>query len=89
MIIECGAVAPYVVTAEFYQAGAEHDAKDEPAEQDDDRHGRRSFGEGARVDEWAEEDGEEACFEELDLPTVAIPILTDVYKRHVKQPEYG
>jgi hypothetical protein len=89
MIIEGGAVAPYVVAAEFYQTGPEHDAEDEPAEQDDDGHGRRAFWEGARVDQGAEEDREEACFQELDLPTVTIPILTNIYKRHIEQPKNG
>ena len=80
MIIEGGAVAPYVIAAEFYKAGAEHNAEGEPAEQDDDGHGRGPFWEGAGIDQRAEEDREEACLQELDLPTVAIPILAYVYE---------
>lgn len=83
MIIEGGRVAPYFVAAEFYQACAQHDAADEPLKEEDNGFWRRLFWEGAWVEERAEEDGEEAGFEKLDLPAVAVPFLADVDEGHV------
>ena len=76
-------IAPGRVAAQLDEAGAEHDAEDEPAKEPEDDDGRRALGKRAPVDERAEEDGEEAGFEELDLPTIPIPFLTNINERHV------
>src|SRR3989442_15049067 len=68
VVVEAGEVAPARVAAQLDQPCAEHDAEDEPAQAPHDGRWRRQALERAPVEEGAEEDGEEAGLEELDLP---------------------
>jgi hypothetical protein len=46
MIVKAGQIAPAGVTAQFDQAGADHDPKAEPAKKPEDKKRRRGFGNG-------------------------------------------
>ncbi len=87
VVDETREVAPARVAAQLDESGAEHDAKDQPAEQPD--HGERRWPprEGTSVDERAEEDREKAGLDELDLPAVAVPVLSDVDEREIEHPQ--
>src|SRR5207247_11094218 len=87
MIVERGEIAPALVTADLDHAGAEHDSKNEGAEKPDDDERRRSPRKGPRIEQWTKKDCEEAGFEKLRFPAVAVPILADVHERHVEKPE--
>src|SRR5271169_845650 len=87
MVVECGPVAPHIIASNLDQSGAKHDAEDQPAEQSDDRHRWCAFRKGTQVKQGAKEDREKSGFEELDLPSVSIPVLPDVNERHIKEPE--
>src|SRR5712691_1846099 len=87
VIIKTGEIAPARIAAEFDEAGADHDAKSEPAEEPDDEKRRAAFGEWPAIEQRTEKDGQETGLEELNFPTVAVPNLADVNDRHVHQPK--
>ena len=81
MIKECRSIAPDFIPADLDQSGTKHDAKNQPAEKNDHRHG------GGRVS------GKDACpagdrgkiarkpvSSKLDFPAVSIPVLTYMHK---------
>ncbi len=45
--------------------------------------------EGPTVEKRTEKDGKEAGLEQLHLPAVAVPVLSDVHERHVENPEHA
>src|SRR4029453_11329839 len=59
------------------------------AKKPDDDERRRATRERPAIEERTKKNGEEASFEELHFPAVAVPILADVDERHVKNPEEG
>src|SRR5262249_41571567 len=83
VIVETGEVAPAGIAPELDQSRPQHDPEGEPAEEPEDRQRGRTPGERTRVQERAEEDGEKAGLEKLDLPAVAVPVLSDPDERHV------
>ena len=87
MIVERRPVAPHFITADLDQSGAKHNPESQPAEQSDHRHRGRLFGKRTRVQQRTEKDGEESGFKELDLPSVAVPVLPNVNEGHVEKPE--
>src|SRR5262245_36576779 len=89
VVEEAGEVAPAGVAPDLDQPRAEHDPDDQPPQADDDRKGRRPARERPRIEEGTEEDREETGLEELDLPAVAVPDLSDVDEREVEDPERG
>src|SRR5437867_7166618 len=79
-------VAPARIPPELDERGADHDPEDEPSEEPENLGRRRAAREGPCVEQRAEEDRQEAGLEELDLPAVTVPILTDMDERHVERP---
>src|SRR6266702_6518935 len=71
MIIKTGEVAPARVAPHFDEAGAEHDAKTEPAKKPDDEQRRPAFRKWTSIEQRAEKDRQEAGFEQLNFPAVA------------------
>src|SRR5437870_2645810 len=80
-------IAPAGVAAHLDQAGADHDAKSEPAEKPDDQDRRATFWKWPRVDKRTKKNRQETGLEELDFPAVAVPNLANVDDRHVHRPE--
>ena len=89
MVVKGSPIAPDRVAAQFNQAGAEHYAANQPTKEPNNRRGRRAFGKRPRVEQRAEENGEEPGFKKLDFPAVTVPVLAEVNERHVEQPEDG
>ena len=81
-----GQVAPAFVPADLDQARPEHYPEDEPAQEPDDRDRRLPLGEGPRIIDRAQEDGEKSGLQQLEFPTVAVPVLADVDDREVQRP---
>ena len=84
---EDGKVAPAGVAPELDESRSQHDAEDQPQEQPDHHARRRAARKRPRVEQWTKEDGQEAGFQQLDLPAVGIPILPDVHDGHVQGPQ--
>src|SRR5438477_10365431 len=87
VIIKTCEVAPAGIAAQLDQAGADHDAKTEPAEQPDHQQRRPAFRKRAGVEQRTKENGEESSLEQLCFPAIAIPNLADVNDGHVHRPE--
>src|SRR4026209_2600791 len=88
MVIECSSITPYFISPDLDQARTKHHAKVQPAKQADDREWRCTFGKRAHVKQRAEENRKKPGFEKLDLPSISIPLLPYMSKRHIKKPEY-
>src|SRR6266487_1090216 len=88
MMIECGSLTPYFIPTNLYQTRAKHNAKNQPTEQADDREWRFMFGKRAHIKQRAEENRKKTGFCKLDLPSVSIPLLPYMHKRHIQKPEY-
>src|ERR1044072_5000918 len=87
VIIERGQIAPAFVAADLDHARAEHDSKSESAKKPDHNQRWRATIERPSIEERTEENREEPCFEQLRFPAVAVPVLSEVNERHVKDPE--
>src|SRR5216117_1263632 len=87
VIIEAGKLAPAGVISNLDEACTQHDPENEPAEQPEDQNWRWPSREWVSINQGTEEDRQKAGFEELDLPTVGVPILTNMDKGKIKQPE--
>src|SRR5260370_9845272 len=88
-MIETGESAPTGVAAEFDEAGANHNAKPEPAKKPENEKRRRTFWKWSGVEQRAEKDRKESGLEQLNFPAVAVPNLTNVDDRHVHRPKNG
>src|SRR5947207_6960187 len=88
VIIKAGKIAPARVAAHFDQAGADHEAKSQPAKKPDDQDRWSAPWKRAAVDQRTKKDREKPGLEQLDFPAVAVPNLTDVHDRHVHGPEH-
>src|SRR5712692_7789204 len=89
MIVEASEIAPARVAAHFDEAGADHDAKAEPAKKPDDKKRRPAFRKWPAIEQRTEKDRQEPGLEQLDFPAVTVPNLADVDDRHVHDPENG
>src|SRR6266436_113066 len=87
MIVKAGEIAPARVTAHFDEAGADHDAKTEPAKKPDDKQRRPAFRKWPAIDQRTEKDRQETGLEQLNFPAVTVPNLADVDDRHVHRPQ--
>src|ERR1044071_2989478 len=87
VIIESSKIAPGGIAANLDQARAEHDAETEEAKKPDDDAGCLAAGEWAWVEQRTKKDGKETGLEQLKLPTVAVPLPTQVDERHVDGPQ--
>src|SRR2546428_7465709 len=87
MVIEAGQVAPAGVAADFDETRAEHDPEDEPAKKPNDDGRGRPFRKGPAIEQRTEEYRQETGFEQLDFPTVSIPVLAHMDERQVKGPK--
>src|SRR5215211_5133141 len=87
MVIQCSSLVPYFVSTKLDKTCAQHEAKDEPPEQNYNR--KRGFASGKRthVQQWTKKNGQKTCFGKLYLPTIAIPFLSYMRKGHIKQPQ--
>src|SRR5438445_12080301 len=75
-------IAPAGVAAHLDQAGADHDAKSEPAEKPDDQDRRATFWKWPRVDKRTKKNGPETGLEESDFQAVAVTKLHKVVEGH-------
>ena len=80
VVLEAGQVAPARVAAHLDHPGAELDAEQQPADQDQDQRRRR-----AAVG--SEEDRQEPGLEQQGLPAEGVPGLADVDDRQVHRPQ--
>ena len=87
VIIEARKITPARVAAQFDQAGANHDAKPEPAKKPEDQDGRPALWKRPSIEQWTKKDREKASLEQLNLPAVTVPDLPDVNDRHVHRPK--
>ena len=87
VVVKTSEIAPAWVPAQFDQAGADHDAKPEPAKQPDNQDRRPASWKWPAIQQWAKKDRQEAGFEQLDFPTVTVPDLPNVDDRHVHRPK--
>src|SRR5947208_5914377 len=86
MIVKRGAVFPYFISADLDEARSKHDPEYQPAKQNNDWHWSGTFWKRTHVDKRAKEDSQEAGFEQLNFPAIAIPFLPDMNKGHIKKP---
>ena len=84
---KCREISPAFVAANFDHAGAEHDPESKPAKKPEDDERRPAARKRPAIEKRAKENGEKAGLKQLRFPTVAIPILAKVDKRHVKNPK--
>src|ERR1700680_2188733 len=89
VIIKAGEIAPARVAAQFDEAGADHDAKTEPAKKPDNEKWWRPARKWRGIEHREKKDGQEPGLEQLNFPAVAVPNLADVDDRHVHRPENG
>src|SRR5262249_1188023 len=89
VIIKASEIAPAGIAAQLDQAGANHDAEAEPAKQPHHQNWRPAFRKWPPIEQRTKENGEKTGFEQLRLPTVAVPNLPDMNDRHVHGPENG
>src|SRR5213080_1340808 len=87
VIIEARKITPAWVAAQFDQAGANHDAKPEPAKKPEDQDGRPALWKRPSIEQWTKKDREKASLEQLNLPAVTVPDLPNVDDRHVHDPK--
>src|SRR5690348_215478 len=78
MIIQASQVAPARGATEFNEPRAEHNSKNQPAEQPDHELRRRPARERPPVQQRAEENRQKTRLQELNLPAVTVPILPDM-----------
>src|SRR2546428_14021580 len=76
-------IAPAGVAAHLDQAGADHDAKSEPAEKPDDQDRRATFWKRPRGGKRTKKKPQKTGLEELGFPALAAPKLAQVEDRHV------
>src|SRR5205823_3141058 len=88
VIKHAGQIAPALVAAHFDQAGADHDAKAEPAKKPEDQNRRSRFGKRPAIEQRTKKDREEPGFEQLDFPAVTVPNLADMDDRHIHPPQH-
>src|SRR5437588_7874982 len=89
MIVQAGEIPPARVAAQFDEAGADHDAKTEPAKKPDDKQRRPALRKWPAIEQRAKKDRQEPGLEQLNFPAVAVPNLADVNDRNVHHPENG
>src|SRR5262245_44614184 len=89
VIVERSQITPTLVAPDLDHPGAEHDPENKRAKKPDDDERRRATRERPAIEERTKKNGDEAGFEELHFPAVAIPILAHMDERHVKNPEEG
>src|SRR4249920_3642754 len=89
MIIKCRPVSPNDIASDFDHACPQHDSKDQAAKKDDDIKWWCTFWKGTHIKQGAKKNREKSCFQHLNFPAVAVPILSGMYERHIKYPEYG
>src|SRR5437588_10425934 len=89
VIIKTGKIAPAGIAAQLDQAGTNHDAKTKPAEEPDHEQRWPAFRKRPTIEQRTKKDREEPGFEQLRLPTIAVPNLPDVDDGHVHRPENG
>src|SRR5205823_14990290 len=89
VIVKTGQIAPAWIAAQLDKAGTNHDAKTEPAKKPDHQEGRPAFRKRPTIEQRTKKDREEPGFEQLRLPTIAVPNLPDVDDGHVHRPENG
>src|SRR5436190_24054017 len=87
VIVETGQVTPAGVATQLDKACANHNPKDEPAEQPDDNLGRRVFWEGPGIEQRTKKNRQKSGFQQLNFPPVAVPVLPDMNEGHVKHPQ--
>ena len=87
VVEQAGEIGPARVAAQLDQAGPQHQAKDQPAQQPDHGARRRAAGEGSRIEQRAQKDREKARLEQLILPAEAEPGLPDVHEGEIQHPE--
>src|SRR5262249_50305565 len=76
VVIKAGEIAPARIPAQFDQTGAEHDAKNQPAVQPNHGTGWRLLWKRPAIDQGTEENGQKAGFQQLNLPTITVPVLS-------------
>src|ERR1700680_1511036 len=73
VVVKAGEIAPARVAAQFDEAGADHDAKTEPAKKPDNKQRRPAFGKRTAIQQRTEKDRQEPGLEQLNFPAVAVP----------------
>src|ERR1700754_2756705 len=87
MIIERCSIPPNFITAYLDESCTQHNPENQPPEQSDDKNRRTPFRKGTHVEQRTEEDRKKSGFQQLDFPSVTIPILSGVHKGHINYPE--
>src|SRR5690242_2310581 len=88
MIIQCGPVSPDLITPEFDQSRPKHNPEDQPSKKNNNGKWRSPFWKGTHVPKRAKKHGKETGFQELNFPTITVPFLADMHKRHVQKPKH-
>src|SRR6266576_4018403 len=88
VIVKTGKVPPAWIAAEFDQGRTNHDAKAKPSKKPDNENWRPAPGKQASIEQGAKKDRQEAGLEQLNLPTVTVPDLSNVHDRHVHRPKH-
>src|SRR5690242_21766067 len=88
MIIQCRTVTPDLIPPEFDQSGSKHNSEDEPAKKNNNGKRRSAFWEGPHFPKGAKKYCKETGFQELNFPSISIPLLSDVHKRHIQKPKH-
>src|SRR4029077_3599509 len=83
VIVKAGKIPPAWVAAEFDQARTNHDAKAKPSKKPDNENCRPALGKGPSIKNRAKKNRQETGLEELNLPAVTVPDLSNVHDRHV------
>src|SRR5262249_12928983 len=87
VIVKAGQVAPAWGAAQLDQTRADHDTKTKPAKEPYNQHRRPALEKRTAIDQRAKKDRQKAGLEQLNLPTVTVPDLSNVYDRHVHRPK--
>src|ERR1700737_2407295 len=87
MVIERCEIKPGWISTQLDESRAQHHSKDQPAKKPNNGKRRFAFGKRASIKQRAEEYGKKTGFQQLDFPTVTIPILAKMDDRHIKGPQ--
>src|SRR5207248_10545911 len=71
----------------FDQTRADHDAKPKPSKEPDNENRRPAFGTRTPIDQRTTEDRQKAGLEQLNLPAITVPNLSNVHDCYAHRPE--
>src|SRR5262249_26647217 len=88
VIVKAGEVAPARIAAQFDQTRADHDAKPKPSKKPNNENRWGTLGKRSSIEQRTKKDRQEASFEQLNLPPITVPNLSNMDNGHVHRPKH-